>query len=134
MRNDLPEPEPFPLRHAFTHAYLSIDARVWQLSLQQQSLLLLHRVCTLARNFRMPERLTIATHPHVSPDEYVKMAALATILEAEIDGLVSDFHARYADHMFPAAIFDPLGRVGRWPASRPRSQPIPEPIVLARSA
>jgi hypothetical protein len=127
-------PEPDPLRRAFDHAYLSISERVWLLSPQQQSTHMLHRVCTLARSFRMPQRLCIATHPHASPDEYAKMAALATMPEADIDACVNAFHARHADHPYPAALFDPLGRVGRWPASRLRLPVAPEPIALARSA
>jgi hypothetical protein len=110
-----PEPEPCPLRRAFDHAYLSMSERVRRLSLQRQSKQMLHRVCILAKSFRMPERLPIATHPHVSPTEYVRMAALATVPEADIDALIDDFHAQHADHPFPAALLDPLGRVGRWP-------------------
>jgi hypothetical protein len=83
--------------------------------MQQQSVQMMRRVCTLARSFRMPERLHITTHPHVSPTEYVRLGAMAAIPEAGLDALIDDFHAQHADHSFPVSLLDPMERVGRWP-------------------
>jgi hypothetical protein len=43
------------------------------------------------------------------------MAALATVPDADLDALIDDFRASYPDHPYPAALFDPAGRMGRWP-------------------
>jgi hypothetical protein len=43
------------------------------------------------------------------------MATLASASDAEVDACLIDFHARHAQHAYPAALLDPAGRIGRWP-------------------
>jgi hypothetical protein len=114
VRDLTPEPEPTPLARAFDHIYLSADESFWRLPPLARSKETMRRAFVLSRCFRMP-RLNAATHPHVQPGEYVTMAAFASASDAEIDACLADFHARYPDHPYPAALLDPAGRMGRWP-------------------
>ena len=107
-------PEPQPMRRAFDHVYLA-DASLWDLPSRQRSKEVLRRVALLARSFRLPARLSIVTHSHACPTEYVRMAALAGASDADIDAFLVDYHAQHAQHPYPAALFDPAGRTGRWP-------------------
>jgi hypothetical protein len=112
---DTPEPEPHPLLRAFDHIYLGADEAYWDLPSRARSLETLRRVFGLARSFRLPRRLHISTHPRVDPSEYAVMAALAGAPAIDVEACVADFHTRHAGHVFPAALLDPAGRMGRWP-------------------
>jgi hypothetical protein len=57
--------------------------------------------------------LNIVAHPHVRGAEYGTLAAMATI--DDVDTFLTDFHAQYPHHPYPASLFDPAGRMGRWP-------------------
>jgi hypothetical protein len=115
---DCPPPaiaEPRPLQRTFDRAYLDADDDLWCLPTRQQSLLLLRRVCVLARSFRMPQRLSMATHGHVVPSEYAIMARIADTPAAEMETRIRGFHDLYPGHPYPIELLDPLRRRGRWP-------------------
>ena len=109
------EPEPQPLLRAFDYVYLTAPAGLWDAEPQARSLAVLRRVFAVSRSFRMPAPMNVTTHRHADPDQYAKMAALATMPEAEVEAALVAFHTQHADHVYPAALLDPRHRTGRWP-------------------
>jgi hypothetical protein len=110
-----PEPEPTPLARVFDHIYLTAEDSLWALPPLARSKEVLRRVALLSRSIPRPPRFDLAAHPRMHGAEYGTLAVLATVTDAEIDTFLADFHAQYAEHPYPASLFDPAGRVRRWP-------------------
>jgi hypothetical protein len=108
-----PEPEPSPMARAFDHVYLRAGDDFWGLSSRARSHVALRELFHVARSFRPP--VQPLDFDRVDANQYATLSVFGAATDVDLEVFLTDYHAQYPDHPYPAALLDPAGRTERWP-------------------